>query len=86
MAYFCLAFPLPLSRPRLTIWVALGITVYSGSIELVQYLFGRQPSWGDFIANIIGAFVGAAIARQMGLWICGLGKPKSVNNEPMNDA
>ena len=86
VAYFCLAFPLPLSRPRLTIWVALGITVYSGSIELVQYLFGRQPSWGDFIANMIGAFVGAAIARQMGLWICGLGEPKSVNNEPMNNA
>jgi len=35
---------------------------------------------------MIGAFVGAAIARQMGLWICELGKPKRVNNEPMNDA
>ena len=86
VAYFCLAFPLPLSRPSLTIWVALGVMVYSGLIELVQYLFGREPSWGDFIANGIGAIVGAVIARQMGLWICGLGEPKSVNNEPMNDA
>ena len=86
VAYFCLAFPLPISRPRLTIWVALGIIVYGGSIELIQYLFNREPSWWDFIANGIGVIVGAAIARQMGLWLCGLGEPKSVNNEPMNDA
>ena len=86
LAYFCLVFPLPILRPRLTIWVALGIMIFGGLIELVQHLFGREPSLGDFIANMIGAFVGAAIARQMGLWICGLGKPKSVNNEPMNDA
>ena len=86
VAYFCLALPLPILRPRLTIWVVLGIMTYGGLIELVQYLFSREPSWGDFIANIIGAFVGAAIARQMGLWICELGKLKSVNNEPMNDA
>ena len=85
VAYFCFAFPLPLLRPSLTIWVALGVMVYSGLIELVQYLFGREPSWGDFIANGIGVIVGVAIARQMGLWICGLGKPKSVNNESMND-
>ena len=86
LAYFCLVFPLSLSRPSLTIWVALGVMVYSGLIELVQYLFGREPSWGDFIANGIGVIVGAAIARQIGLWICGLGETKSVNNEPMNDA
>ena len=86
LAYFCLVFPLSLSRPSLTIWVALGVMVYSGLIELVQYLFGREPSWGDFIANGIGVIVGVAIARQMGLWICGLGESKSVNNEPMNDA
>jgi VanZ family protein len=84
LAYFCLALPLPILRPRLTIWVVLGIMTYGGLIELVQYLFGREPSWGDFIANAIGAIVGAMIARQMGFWLVGLGKPKSVNNEPMN--
>ena len=86
VAYFCLAFPLPILRPRLTIWVVLMIMTFGGLIELVQYLFGREPSCGDFIANGIGAIAGAMIARQMGLWICGLGEPKSVNNEPMNDA
>ena len=77
VAYFCLAFPLPILRPRLTIWVVLMIMTFGGLIELVQYLFGREPSWGDFIANGIGVIFGAAFARQMGLWICGLGEPKS---------
>ena len=86
MAYFCLALPLPILQPRLTIWVILGIMTFGGLIELVQYLFGRESSWGDFIANGIGVIVGATIARQMGLWICWLGESKSVNNEPMNDA
>ena len=86
LAYFCLALPFPILRPRLTIWVVLGIMTYGGLIELVQYLFSREPSWGDFLANGIGAIIGAVIARQMGLWLCGLGKPKSVNNDPMNDA
>ena len=82
VAYFCLALPFPILRPRLTIWIVLGIMNYGGLIELVQYLFGREPSWGDFIANAIGAIFGAAIARQMGLWLCGLGEPKSVNMNP----
>ena len=86
VAYFCLALPLPILRPRLTIWVVLGIMTYGGLIELVQYLFGREPSWGDSIANGIGAIAGAMIARQMGLWLCGLAEPKSVNHEPVNDA
>ena len=67
VAYFCLALPLPILRPRLTIWIVLGIMTFGGLIELVQYLFGRESSWGDFIANGIGVIVGAAIARQMGL-------------------
>ena len=86
VAYFCLALPLPILRPRLTIWIVLGIMTFGGLIELVQYLFGRESSWGDFIANGIGVIVGAVIARHMGLWICGLGELKNVNNEPMNDA
>ena len=86
VAYFCLALPLPILRPRLTIWVVLGIMTYGGLIELVQYLFGREPSWGDFIANGIGAIAGAMIARQIGLWLVWLSKSKSVKNELMNDA
>ena len=85
VAYFCLVFTLPLLRPSLTIWVALGVMICGGSIELVQYLFGREPSWGDFVANGTGAILGVMIARQIGLWLCGFGE-RNVNDEPMNDA
>ena len=65
VAYFCLVFPLPLTRPRLTTWVVLGVIACGGSIELIQYLFGREASLGDFVANGIGAIIGAVIARQL---------------------
>mgnify|MGYP003776487817 FL=1 len=74
VAYFCLALPLPILRPRLTIWVVLGIMTFGGLIELVQYLFGRESSWGDFIANAIGAIVGAMIANFLGLRLFGSNK------------
>ena len=80
VAYFCLVFPLPLTRPRLTTWVVLGVIACGGSIELIQYLFGREASLGDFVANGIGAIVGAVIARQLGLWLCRSGELKNVNN------
>ena len=56
----CLAFPLPLVRPRLTIWVVLGVIAYGGAIEVIQPFFGRQVEWADFVADGIGAVVGAA--------------------------
>ena len=80
VAYFCLAFSLPLTRPRLTTWVVLGVIACGGSIELIQYLFGREASLGDFVANGIGAIVGAVIARQLGLWLCWSGEINNVNN------
>ena len=80
VAYFCLAFPLPLARPRLTTWVVLGVIACGGSIELIQYLFAREASWGDFAANGIGAIVGAVIARQLGLSLSRSGELYNVNN------
>ena len=74
LAYFCLALPIPILRPRLTIWVALVIMVYGGLIELVQYSFGRQVSWADFLANGIGAIFGVMIARFLGLRLFGSSK------------
>jgi len=59
LAFAGLALPLPLVRPRLAIWVVLGVIAYGGSIELVQPFFGRQAEWADLVADAFGAVVGA---------------------------
>ncbi|MDT8853827.1 VanZ family protein [Paracoccaceae bacterium Fryx2] len=69
LAFACLAFPLPLVRPRLTIWVVVGVIAYGGAIELIQPFFGRQAEWADLVADGIGAILGAVVARQLGLWL-----------------
>lgn len=60
LAFAGLAFPLPLVRPRLAIWVVLGVIAYGGAIELAQPSFGRQAEWADLVADAFGALVGAA--------------------------
>ncbi len=67
LAFACLAFPLPLLRPRLTIWVILAVILYGGAIELIQPFFGRQAEWADLLADALGAVVGAVVARQLGI-------------------
>ncbi len=68
-AFACLAFPLPLVRPRLALWVILGVIAYGGMIEMIQPFFGRQAEWADLIADGVGAILGAVVARQLGLWL-----------------
>ena len=60
LAFASLAFPLPLVRPRLAIWVVVGVIAYGGVIELIQPFFGRQAEWADLLADAIGAVMGAA--------------------------
>ncbi len=67
LAFACLVFPLPLVRPRWTVWVILGVIVYGGVIEVIQPFFGRQAEWADLVADGIGAILGAILARQLGL-------------------
>lgn len=59
LAFASLAFPLPLVRPRLTLWVVLGVVAYGGLIEAVQPLFGRHAEWADVVADSVGAVIGA---------------------------
>ena len=60
LAFACLAFPLPLVRLRLALWVVLGVIAYGGAIEVIQPFFGRQAEWADLLADGIGAVLGAA--------------------------
>ena len=69
LAFACLAFPLPLVRPRFAVWVILGVIAYGGAIEVIQPFFGRQAEWADLVADGIGAILGASVARQLGLWL-----------------
>ena len=66
VAFASLAVPLPLVRPRLAIWVVLGVIVYGGLIELIQPVVGRQAEWLDLVADTVGAVVGAMTGRQIG--------------------
>ena len=65
LAFACLAFPLPLVWPRLTLWVVLSVIAYGGAIEVIQPFFGRQAQWADLVADAIGAVIGAAVGYAL---------------------
>ena len=69
LAFAALAFPLPLVRPRLTIWVALGVIAYGGAIEVIQPFVGRQAEWADLLADGIGAVVGAVTGYALSRYL-----------------
>ena len=52
-AWFSAAFP------RRWRWVALVFAVLGGVIEILQGYTGRDPEWGDWLADCIGVAVGA---------------------------
>ena len=60
LAFASLAFPLSLVRPKLALWVIVGVILYGGAIELIQPFFGRDAEWRDLMADGIGAVMGAA--------------------------
>lgn len=39
----------------------LGLIVLGGVLEIVQGFTGRDPSWGDELANTLGAITGAGL-------------------------
>jgi VanZ family protein len=69
LAFAALAFPLPLVRPRWTVWVILGVIAYGSVIEVIQPFFGRQAEWADLVADAIGAVVGAVTGTALSRYI-----------------
>ena len=61
LAFAVLAFPIPLVRPSWAIWVAIAVVAYGGAIELIQPAFGRHAEFLDFVADSIGAVIGAGL-------------------------
>lgn len=47
--------------PRL--WAAVLAVAIGGAVEVAQHFTGRDPSWGDFLADILG------VAAALTLWV-----------------
>jgi VanZ family protein len=45
--------------PRL--WAAVTAVVIGGAVEIIQGFVGRDPSWGDFLADILGVCAALAL-------------------------
>lgn len=69
LGFIALSFPLSFARPKLLLQVVLGVAVYGGLIEVVQPGVGRQAEWGDFLADVAGAVVGASLGALFGRWL-----------------
>ena len=63
IAYGAVVFPLALRLPRGWYWLAGGIALWSGAIELIQPFVNRYGEWVDLIANIAGLCLGYVLAR-----------------------
>jgi VanZ family protein len=68
LGFAALAFPLPFTRQKLALPVVLGVAAYGGVIELIQPHVGREAEWGDFLADVAGAAIGATLGVQCGKW------------------
>ncbi|MBW8303417.1 MAG: VanZ family protein [Brevundimonas sp.] len=43
-------------------WAAMIAIAIGGAVEIIQRFTGRDPSWGDFLADILG------VAAALALW------------------
>jgi len=43
-------------------WVFLAVIALGGCLEILQAAVGRDGTWGDFLANDLGALLGLALA------------------------
>ena len=66
LAFGALAAPLAFAYPRHWRAVALVVLAYGGMIEIVQPYTGRSAEWADFLADGVGAFLGAWGAARIG--------------------
>ncbi|RRH73421.1 VanZ family protein [Falsigemmobacter faecalis] len=58
-AFASLAFPVTVVRPRWWAAVVLVSAVYGGVIEIIQPFVGRSMDIRDWLADILGAILGA---------------------------
>lgn len=75
VAYCCLAgtvtFALvPQDRWVTTIILSIAVvSLYGGGVEIIQWVVGRDISVFDWVADILGAIVGALLATGLDPWL-----------------
>jgi len=57
IAYFFLALPSAISRPKNYLYLGLCFIAYGGLIEMLQPYFNRHGEWLDFLANTSGVIL-----------------------------
>jgi len=58
-AYLLLTAWFSAALPRRWLWVTVSFAVLGGAIEILQGYTGRDPEWGDWLADCIGVAAGA---------------------------
>lgn len=65
MAFATLVLPCAVFLKRRLGWTVIAAAMLGGIIELLQPSFGRDASWGDFLADICGVAVGVALGLAL---------------------
>lgn len=65
LAFALLVLPNACCNRRTLPRTMLAAAVLGGVIELVQPMVGRQASWGDFAADLLGVAAGAGLGTLM---------------------
>ncbi|MFD1195223.1 VanZ family protein [Seohaeicola saemankumensis] len=65
IAFAALTFPSALLHIRLSGQVLVFAILFGGVIEVIQPSVGRSATWGDLIADIIGALFGLVVGRVL---------------------
>ena len=66
LAFAALAMPMAYAGRMPLFLIVLAAMAYGGLIELIQPHVGRSGEWGDWLADGLGAFLGAGLAAMIG--------------------
>jgi len=65
VAFAALAMPLASARRLPLVWIVLAGLAFDGLIELIQPYVGRSAEWADWLADGLGALVGASLVTRI---------------------
>lgn len=65
LAFALLVLPNACFNRRAFPITALAAALLGGGIELIQPLVGREASWGDFVADLMGVALGASLGTLL---------------------